>query len=365
METIRTNRWQEAVRQLLAVRRPAQAEQLVRRRLATHPQDAEVYEQLALTLLNQPGRLHEALEVVHQAIALNPESSDAHYFHSIARLRNSQTHEALQAINEALRLHSHSAQYFGYKAVILNSLQQPEEALQAAKSGLFINPGHLECLYQRVQAFRQLNKSTAAAATIKEVARWHPNAAVTHRLLAEEAYDQDEFPIGEMHVREAIRLEPTNSRCQRLLLLILLQRGHKAISQTDIAAARTFFLEAWQLDPANVTARKGIERTTKASLQLHRQWRRCDAWLDGLKYRNGWHQVWAWPLLLVLAVLIAYLCLPILALRIYIAVQWRRHPDVRLIRCYPFSAVAGWKLLVAVLAGVSAMSLCVWLVFYL
>lgn len=287
METIRTDRWQRAVQQFLAVRRPAQAEQLVRRRLATCPQDAVAYEQLALTLLNQPGRDAEALEVILQAIALAPQSSDAHYFHSIALLRNSQTYAALEAINEALRLHSYCAQYFGYKAVILNSRQQPEEALQAANAGLFINPSHLECLYQRILALRKLQQFREAAASIKQLAHYYPNEALSQRLLGEMEQRAMHPSVAETHFREALRLNPNDGIAREKLLQLLLDRGEQALGQRDYATAVACFQEAVHLNSTLAVAQQLLLQALRATMW----WTAPLLWASDWKsdIQNSWH----------------------------------------------------------------------------
>ncbi len=291
INTIRTNRWQEAVQQLLAVRRPQQAEQLVRRHLAAHPQDAAGYEQLALTLLDQPERASDAIEAILEAIGLDPQRSDAHYFYSVLLLRTSQTYGALQAINEALRLDAYCATYFGYQAVILNTRRQPEKALLAASAGLAINPDHLECLYQRILALRRLQRFREAAVEITQLAFHYPNHPVTHRLLGEKARRDRQPLVAETHFREALRLNSTDEAAQDQLLELLLDRGEHALAQRDYLEAKTCLREAVQLNSTLAVAQQLLQHAIRATLWWHKPSAWSSSWKAGMQSR------WQSPLL--------------------------------------------------------------------
>lgn len=326
------NRWQEAVQHLLAVRRPEQAEQLARRRLAQHPQDAAAYELLALAILNQKGRLSEAIPVLQDAIALNPQSSDAQYFNSVALLRSGHSRKALLAIDEALRLHSWSATYLGYKAVILNTRRKPKAALKAATLGLRINPGHLECLHQRVLALQHLRRYKKATQTVQQLAVWHPSLALTHFLLGEDAMRTQEFEEAEMRLQESLRLHPTHTQTQHNLLYVKLQLGEKAYRQQKPIEAGRYFLEAWQLSPSNEAVRANLEQLAKESYCLKRQLLRLDAYSTSLheQIRNHSNKA-VFQLLFVLTPLVCLFCIPLILLSCYAAVQWRCHPAIRML----------------------------------
>ncbi|WP_167855514.1 tetratricopeptide repeat protein [Hymenobacter fodinae] len=285
-------------------------------------------------LLNQKWRAHEALTAIRQALALDPQSSDAHYFHSIVSLRLDWPSAALEAINEALRLNSFNATYVGYKAVILNAQQQPEAALETAAQGLFLDPGHVECLYQRIRALKQLGRYELARVTLQQLVRWHPNLAVAHAQLGEEALRTQQLLAAENHFREAIRLNPTNEPTQRRLLPLLVHLGQEAQRQRNHQEARRYFLEVWQLNSGNTDARRGLEQLAKESFWLKRQFMRLDAWSASLQNEHAWILYF-----LVLTPLVALFCLPLIFLSIWAAIQWRFHPDVVMLNQGTFTVV--------------------------
>ncbi|SNC68085.1 Flp pilus assembly protein TadD, contains TPR repeats [Hymenobacter gelipurpurascens] len=360
------DRWQEAARHLLDVRRPEQAEHLVRRRLAKHPQEAEAHELLGLVLINQPGRTAEALTEIQQALALDPQSSDAHYFHSVLLLREGQPFAALQSIDEALHHDSLNATYLGFKAVILNTRRQPEAALEVATTGLRLNPGHIECLFQRILALQQLRSYEAASLTVGQLARWHPGLALTHALLGDEAMRAQQFAEAETHLREAIRLRPTDERTQRKLLPLLLQLGQEAQRQQKPTEARRYFLEAWHLSPGNSAARHGLEQLAQQRFWLKRQLRRLDAWSEQVQSEVKRGRLRAvLQLYLVLVPLVSLLCIPLIVAYIWAAVQWRLHPDVRMMHQRPASWLATLSpvamAIVCLASAILAIALAIWL----
>lgn len=352
-------RWQEAVRHLLAVHRPEAAEQLVRRRLATHAQETAAHELLGLVLLNQPRRNAEALAVIRQAIALDPQQPDAHYFHSVALLRASQPFAALQAIEEALRLNPRGATYLGYKAVILNACRQPEQALAAADGGLFLDPGHLECLFQRIQALQHLGRWPDAATTIQQLARWHPTSWLSHCLLGEEAVRRQQLAAAVPHLEEAVRLAPTSLRPRQQLAPVLLSLGRQARQEGQPQVARSYFWQVWHLEPHNLEARQELVQLAQNSFWLKRQLGRLDAWYEELQLSLKQLKITAWlQLFLVLLPLIAVLCLPLVVLLLVAAMQWRLHPDVRELRQHSRRAAIG-EVGLLVSAGVGGLGLLV------
>ena len=216
IEQIAPDQWQELAQQLLRVRRPVQAEEIVRRQLSQQPRDAFAYVLLAMTLARQE-RLVDAQVAVQQGIALNPRLSSGHYVLSVILHHSKQPDAALQAVREALRLDAGNAYYFGWQALLLNGRQQSEEALCAAARGLALDPANDECLCQRVQALRRLRRAEEAWSTIQQLRHQHPLLPAAHLFSGEEALERQDFSEAEQQFREVLRLEPTHTQAQALL----------------------------------------------------------------------------------------------------------------------------------------------------
>ena len=302
MKQPRADRWQEVVRQLLEVRRPEQAEQVVRRQLAAHPQDASAYEQLGLVLLNQKHRNAEALAAIQQALALDPQNSDAHYFHSVALLRAGQSHAALQSIGEALCLHVYSATYWGYKALILNALGRPADAQTAARTGLNSAPTHAECLVQVAQAQQAQQQWQVLNSTLQQLVKAHPQLPLAHRLLGQEALRQERFSVAQTHYEDVLRLTPNDVEAHRSLTSAL----------------------RYQFGPGRLM-------------------RRLDLYMTFISEGTKRRELRAWGHFLLILIPLSLLCIPVLLFVGFEGLYWRLHPQIRQLRNRPAAAPSYFK----------------------
>ncbi|UOQ67092.1 tetratricopeptide repeat protein [Hymenobacter volaticus] len=296
METIRTDRWQEAVQQLLAVRRPAQAEQLVRRRLATYPQDAYAHVLLAFTLLRQQ-RETEAIDAAENALSFNPAESEAYYLLALALARKGKVEAAQNAIRQALRLNSVSSKYLGIQAWLLNALNRSSEAQAAAEAGLSYDPTHVECLTQLANALRNQQQWSLLQACLRQLVKAHPQLPLAHKLLGEEALRQEHFAEAQAHFEAVLRLAP---------------------------------------DEAD--AHKGLTRALRYQFGPGRLARRLDVYMTSISEGTKKGQLRAWGHFLLIWIPLSLLCVPILLFVGFEAVYWRLHPQVRQLRNRPADA---------------------------
>ncbi|WP_324672019.1 tetratricopeptide repeat protein [Hymenobacter sp. GOD-10R] len=324
MQQTHVDQWEAAAQHLLALHRPQQAEQLIRRHLAAHPQEAFAHILLGVALLRQKRR-GEAYQAVKQGIALDPQLGDAYYLLSVIQLNDSQPFAALQAIQEALQLNPYNAKYLGQQALIFNTQGNYQDALQAAYAGLAFDPTHAECLVQAVQALQQLRHPKRASSVLQQLLSFHPTLPAAHILCGEEALSRQDFPKAEIHLRETLRLDPTHAKAASKLLTVLLHLGKAALSNHETTRAQLYFQEARQLDPENPEAYTGLRKTIKHSFRLKRFFERFDAYMHHLQRKNI-------VLLLLLCIVISFFCIPLLVLYVYASVQWRRHPEARLLR---------------------------------
>jgi Flp pilus assembly protein TadD len=358
MEQTYVDQWEAAAQHLLALHRPQQAEQLIRRHLAAHPQEAFAHILLGVALLRQK-RWEEADRVVKQGIALDPQLGDAHYLLSVIQLNDSQPFAASQAIKEALQLNPYNAKYLGQQALICNTQGNYQNALQAAYAGLAVDPTHAECLVQAVQALQQLHHTKRASSALQRLLHFHPTLPAAHILCGEEALSRQDFLEAETHLRETLRLDPTHAKAKSKLLTVLLHLGKAALSNQEITQAQLYFQEARLLDPGNPEASTGLRKTIKHSFRLKRSFERFDAYMHHLERNNL-------VLLLLLCIVISFFCIPLLVLYVYASVQWRRHPEARLLRGTtvrseptptpaeaPAKKVAGLLMLTVILGGAS------------
>jgi len=211
MEQVAPDQWQELAQQLLQVRRPVQAEAVVRRQLSQYPRDMHAYVLLSLALYRQQ-RSADALAAAQTALSIEPQYAEAYYMASLAYAQQNESAQALRAVGQALRYNPRSSKYLGTRALLLNAEAKREQALVAADAGLLLDPTHAECLLQRTVALRELAHFDKANDTLAILLYYHPQLPVAHRLRGEEALRCHNPKIAQAHFQEALRLDPTHHK---------------------------------------------------------------------------------------------------------------------------------------------------------
>jgi tetratricopeptide (TPR) repeat protein len=185
-----------------------EAEQELRRELAADPNHARAIALLAICLAHLK-RFPEATESAQQAIATAPNLPFAHYALASVLYDCDRLPEAEHAIGEALRLDPQYAAYYALLAGIKFDQRQWQAALDLTEQGLQFDPAHLGCLNVRSMALVKLNRIDAAATTIAETLRQHPDDAVAHANQGWVFLEQRCYPEAMQSFREALRLNPT------------------------------------------------------------------------------------------------------------------------------------------------------------
>lgn len=293
MPQMEDGRWEETAQHLLAVRRPAEAEQVIRRHLTQQPRHAFAHALLGLALLRQ-ARLPEAREAVLTALGLEPQSNEAYYLLGLISQQQGYLPAALRAIGQALRLQPLSPKYLGTHAWFLNQQKLFARAREEAERGLALDAQHAECLVQRVEALHGLQDWAPLAEALQQLRRARPDHALTHRLLGREALRREEFGAAQEHFREALRLEPGNG-------------------QARLGAALALRLVSWHG-------------------RLH--WR-LQRYLTFVSEGSQRGQLRAWAHLLLLIIPFSLLCIPLLLFMGFEAAYWRLHPGIRRLRDRP------------------------------
>lgn len=186
----------------------ARAERLIERALAQNPQNAEAL-YLAGAIARQQGRLNFAIEVLREAIRLNPADPRFHSELGLTFGRQSEFEAALDCFRRAVKLQPDYADAVINAGTMLDRLGRTEEAKHWFERAVELNPN---CPVAR---FNLANVSTATG-NLREakaeltrsvelqpnLAKAHWNKALCHLLLGEFAEGWDEYdwrePAGEV-----------------------------------------------------------------------------------------------------------------------------------------------------------------------
>jgi predicted O-linked N-acetylglucosamine transferase (SPINDLY family) len=193
--------------------RLAQAEQLYRQVLETHPGQFDSLHLLGV-VHSQQGNHAEAVRSIDLALVVRPDAAAAHNSRAAALNGLKRLDEALASCDRSIALDAHYAEAHNNRANILHQLERYDEALASARRALALKPELAEASYNCGLALHAFDRNEEALAS----------------------YD------------EAIRLKPAYAECHhnRAIVLAELNRLDDALASHDRSIAiRPDYAEAW------------------------------------------------------------------------------------------------------------------------
>ncbi len=152
----------------------AEAERLCRSMLTQQPDNGDGHHALGVIAV-QKRRLDIALELLSQAIAVNPGHAMAHTYLGAALLLNHRAAEALHSTRRALELQPDDTTTLNIHACILGNLNLHEESVAACDAALKIKPDYVDALINRGHALVQLNRPEEALENFQHVLQLKPD----------------------------------------------------------------------------------------------------------------------------------------------------------------------------------------------
>jgi Tfp pilus assembly protein PilF len=204
--------------------RLAEADQLCRTVLATHPGNADAQFLLAGVAV-AAGRPAAAIELLRQAIARNPGRADFHGNLGAILGRLGSLDEAIECFRAAIRLDRSAAA--GHLA-LGNALQAKGDldgAIASFREGVAAQPGNPAAHVNLGNALRAAGRLDESAASLREAARLDPNLPEAQHNLGVVLFTQGHLAEAEAALRAALRLKPDGQLSFRQLALVLIAAG--------------------------------------------------------------------------------------------------------------------------------------------
>jgi tetratricopeptide (TPR) repeat protein len=211
----------EAGRQLILARRPELAERELRRWLALYPDSAQGHALLAWSLAQQ-GQADEAVRCGEEAVRLEPDWAYPHAVLAEVHLEVRRHADAERSVLAALALDPSNPGYHAIlAAALLNQGQsRAHEGLRAAEAGLALDADDADCARLRAQALLRLGRRRQAREAAALALRLAPEASETHAAAGWIELRAGNLPRSREHLREALRVDPTNDDAARGLRLV-------------------------------------------------------------------------------------------------------------------------------------------------
>ena len=193
-------------------------------------------------LLEQVGRMEEAIEEFRIALVMEPDYADAHYNLGVALARLDRFEEAEQAFRDAIRLSpGDSSAHFNLASTLFRRGEW-DGALAGYAEAVRIAPHDQDARLGLARTLAKKTRYDEAIAEYRRLLQMAPNNAVVHLDLGNAYIRKGDFPTAIEEFREAARLDPSDVISRINLGTALSMEGI-----TDEAMA--VFHDALRIDP--------------------------------------------------------------------------------------------------------------------
>ena len=155
------------------------AEQLLRRMLLQLPRDADALHLLASVVMRQ-GRHAEAVTLLNEVVALQPQVMEAHFNLGTACLNLGQFQRAADHFARAVELRPEFAEAFLGLGNALKAANKPDAAEDAYRNALRLNPQSAETFYNLGNLCHQLGRSGEAVECYQHAFELQPAFVAAH-----------------------------------------------------------------------------------------------------------------------------------------------------------------------------------------
>jgi tetratricopeptide (TPR) repeat protein len=199
------------------------AETLWRDTIAKNPASTMARVNLGV-LLNQEGRIAEAIAQYRAVLALDPADAEVHNNLGIALAAQGSHGEAMAAYAEALRLDPSDAQAHNNLGNTLATQGRLEEAAAQYVEALALAPRYAEAHANLGNVLAMQQRPAEAAAHYAEAIRLDPEFADPHHNLGVVLAEQGRLDEAAARFREALRLAPGHAKARASLERVLAER---------------------------------------------------------------------------------------------------------------------------------------------
>lgn len=203
----------DRARLLLEQGRPKDAEVKIKQFLQQEPDNDYALSLLARCLYDRK-QYDEGLEVIQNAISINPEEGFYFYLQAFGHYQKDNLFLAIDNLNKAIRLNPYHAEYYGLLAFVLLGDKKFNEALDKANEGLAVEAENITCLNARAMALNKLKKTDEAIATMKNALAQDPDSEFTHTTIGWNLLERGQHREAATHFREALRINPVLQNAQ-------------------------------------------------------------------------------------------------------------------------------------------------------
>jgi predicted O-linked N-acetylglucosamine transferase (SPINDLY family) len=205
-------------------RQTAGAEEIYRRILAAHPEEADAYHLLGV-LEFQTQRTESAVANIRRAIQIDPTVAEYHYNLALAESSAGNFGQAVEAYDAAIALQSDFALAFNGRGVALAQLQKPDESAESFRKAITLKPDYVDALCNLGNLLVSMRQTDQAISCLRQAITLEPKFANAYNNLgiALEAAGKLDESIATL--RQAIALQPNFPEAMNNLAKSLQAKG--------------------------------------------------------------------------------------------------------------------------------------------
>ena len=198
-----------------------EAAKLLREQLASSPDDVVTLLQLATCYYQDDGdegNTKRGLEAIESALRFEPEFAPAHGLHARLLADQKKYEPALAAARQAIAIDPYDADCHGAEAVVHAKRQHWALAEEAAKRGLAIDAEDNPCSAILTHALLMQGKTAEHQEEVEYRMSRDPEDPYTHFNMGLATLRAGDHRQAEVHLKEALRLQPDFEPARQLLL---------------------------------------------------------------------------------------------------------------------------------------------------
>ncbi|MEZ5563494.1 MAG: tetratricopeptide repeat protein [Gammaproteobacteria bacterium] len=209
----------------------AAAEKLYRDVLHGDPRHSKALQFLGV-IAGQRGESQQAVDLIDQALAINPDDAAGWSNRGNALLELKRHMEALESYDRALAINPGHADALHNRGLTLHTLDRTEEALDSYDRALAIRPDYPHALNHRGIALCKLRRQLEGIAAFRRALAIQPGVAEFHANLGKALLELRQLEAAEKSLRRALQIEKSAAVFESLATTLYQQRKFPEAMQT-------------------------------------------------------------------------------------------------------------------------------------
>jgi len=217
-------------------------------------------------VLSQTNRHHDAIDLIRQALAINPEYTEAYNNLGMALQATKQLDSAIDSYLCSLKLDPHFISGHYNLGNTYKERDRFDEAIDSYCKTLALNPRHLSAYINLGIVYREQGKFTEAINCYQRALELDPNFADTHNNLGNVYREQEKFVEAINCYQRALELDPNSGTIHNSLGIF-----HKDLGKVDEAIE--CYQRALELKPTNPQINTNLAMTLLLKGDFENGWK--------------------------------------------------------------------------------------------